>query len=127
MICPSLTLIRGLPGSGKSTLAKEMIKSGKADCHFEADMWVDYSKPFGERGIPHAHQQCVRLTTVALKNKRRVVVSNTFSRLWEMQPYLDIAKEANCPVVITTATGSFENIHGVPDDVIKVMQERWES
>ena len=76
----TLTLIRGLPGAGKSTLAQLMLERGEADCHFEADMWVNYDLPYKDRNIPAAHKACQAATRAALKKGRRVVVANTFTR-----------------------------------------------
>lgn len=122
----SLYLIRGLPGSGKSTLAKARVESGLADLYLEADMWINYQKPYAERNMPNAHQECQYATWKALKQGKRVVVSNTFTRLWELQPYLDLATEFKIQPVIVTATGRYPNIHGVPDEAIEAMQARWE-
>lgn len=121
-----LFLMRGLPGSGKSTLAKAMLQRGEVDCHFEADMWVNYSLPYGDRRIPQAHENCMRLTHIALSNGKRVVVSNTFSRLWELQPYLDMAAKLGIEPVVMVATGSFKNVHGVPQEKVQAMRDKWE-
>lgn len=120
-----LVLIRGLPGSGKSTLAKSM----PAHHHLEADMYfvqphVGYV--FDKSKISSAHGWCQSEARRMLEAGRNVVVSNTFTQKWEIQPYLDIAASLNVHVRVIEATGNFKNVHGVPDEAIERMRARWE-
>ena len=120
-----LVLIRGLPGSGKSTLAKAM----PCHVHLEADMYfvqpyVGYV--FDPAKLRAAHGWCQSEARKMLEDGRHVVVSNTFTQKWEMQPYLDMAASLNIPVRVIEATGNFRNVHGVPDDAIERMRARWE-
>ena len=120
-----LTLIRGLPGSGKSTMARKIaIETGAL--HVEADMWVDYSQPYTPEAARRAHAICQPHARHALVFGGSAVVSNTFTQRWEMQPYLDMAHKCGAQVEIITAMGDYGSIHGVPDDVIAAMRERWE-
>jgi len=121
-----LILIRGLPGSGKSTLAKKF-----ANCtHVEADMYFvsaatgEYQ--FNPSYIKAAHQWCLNKTRQHLDNNKNVVVSNTFTTHWEMQPYLELAKEFNIRPDIIKAEGQWESVHNVPFEVIERMRARWE-
>ena len=54
------------------------------------------------------------------------VVANTFTRRWEMEPYLEAAKHRGVSVRIIEATGNWPNVHGVPEDAIERMRARWE-
>lgn len=120
-----LVLIRGLPGSGKSTLAKSMT----SHAHVEADMYfvVPYvGYVFDASKIRAAHGWCQRRTRWLLESGQNVVVSNTFTQKWEMQPYIDMAAALNVKVRVIEATGNFKNVHGVPDDIIEKMKARWE-
>lgn len=118
-----LVLIRGLPGSGKSTLAKGM----QAHFHVEADMF--FVKPyvgyeFDPSKLRAAHGWCQAECRKHLELKHSVVVSNTFTQKWEMQPYFDMAASLNIPVRVIEATGNFKNVHGVPDEAIERMRAR---
>ena len=115
----SLTLIRGLPGSGKSTMAQSM-----GITHFEADMFFmkDGQYQFNHTKIKEAHEWCQNQTKKALNRGEQVVVSNTFVKKWEMQPYYDMCHD----VSIITLTGNYGNIHGVPEEVIERMRSNWE-
>ena len=119
-----LILIRGLPGSGKSTLAKQ-IKHACGYFHIEADMFwigVDGSYNFDITRLEEAHQWCQCHARDTLKYQD-VVVSNTFTRIREMQPYLDMTNN----VTVLTCTASFGSIHNVPHDVLIKMRDRWEA
>lgn len=120
---PKLTPIRGLPGSGKSTMAREIVVATYAK-HYEADAF------FMDRGVyrfdpaklPAAHKWCQSMTLDALKEGHDVVVANTFTRLWEMQPYM----EMGFPIEVIVARGNWPNVHGVPVEAIERMRARWE-
>lgn len=120
-----LVLIRGLPGSGKSTLAKAMTSHN----HIEADMYFvrpDEGYVFDPSKLRAAHGWCQSEARKLLETGRNVVVSNTFTQKWEMQPYIDMAASLNIPIRIIEATGNFKNVHGVPDEAIERMRARWE-
>jgi predicted kinase len=122
---PKLTLIRGLPGSGKSTMARKIaIDTGAL--HVEADMWVDYSRRYDPDAVKRAHAICQSQARRALQYGGSVVVSNTFTRQWEMQPYLDMAHQYGAQVEIITANGDYGSVHDVPESAIQAMRDRWE-
>ena len=120
-----LVLIRGLPGSGKSTLAKKEYY----DYHwFEADMFFmnDQEYVFNRDKLSEAHQWCQNAVKRSLQNGHKAVVSNTFVKRWEMEPYLKMAKEFNVDVTVITTNGNFTNVHGVPSEIIDRMRLSWE-
>lgn len=124
-VATKLVLIRGLPGSGKSTLGRSMA----GFVHVEADMyfdWCDGVYRFDPSKVKDAHAWCQNAARAALLTRRNVVVSNTFTRKWEMEPYLNMAKELGVEVEIIVAKGEYPNIHGVPEETIARMRERWE-
>lgn len=120
-----LLIIRGLPGSGKSTLAKEFVKLGY--CHFEADMFFCLNENneynFEAEKLSLAHEWCYNSVAQALANGLNVVVSNTFSRLWELERY----RKFNVDIQIVECQGRFNSIHNVPEYVIEKMRNRWEA
>ena len=124
----SLTLIRGISGSGKSTMAKALLDNGEVDCHFEADQWLyhtDGRYEFTRERVIAAHQQCKIATELAIEKGLRVVVSNTFARHWEMQPYKDMAEHLNCSLSVIVAKGQYKSLHA-PDFVVAHQKSVWE-
>ena len=123
-----LFLIRGIPGSGKSTKAKQLIQEGLADVHFEADMYfeVDGKYVFDPSKIKDAHAWCQKETDAALAAGKKVVVSNTFVKKWEAAVYFDMAAKHDVDVEVITANGNYQNVHGVPAEVLLRMKENWE-
>lgn len=125
----TLILVRGLPGSGKSTLAEE-ISSNLDNVHIEADMYFldeDGKYRFDGTKLKDAHEWCQRNASFSLSLGFSVIVSNTFTQKWEMEPYLKMAEEFNIPVQIIECKGKFGNIHNVPEEAIQKMRERWEN
>ena len=124
-----LYIIRGVPGSGKTTLAAKMLDRAMIDSFYEADdHMVDDSGNyrFDPSRLKHCHNECQRSVRHALRNEWSVAVSNTFTRKWEMQPYLDMAEELGIQVTVLVCQGEFDNVHGVPADKVRVMRERFE-
>jgi predicted kinase len=120
-----LILLRGLPGSGKSTFA-EVI--GGFRC--EADMFFmeDEEYKFDINRIKEAHRWCKeQCQSFMVKEKPKVIVSNTFTQEWEMEDYYDLAKRYGYKVtsVIVENRHGGESIHSVPDATLGNMRNRF--
>jgi adenylate kinase family enzyme len=118
-----LVLIRGLPGSGKSTMAKVLAMVGYQ--HFEADMYFMQhgTYKYDASKIREAHEWCQAMTRKALASGKNVVVSNTFTTLREMAPYINMSQN----IIVLEGYGRWTNAHGVPEDKIALMEKRWEA
>jgi len=121
-----LFLLRGLPGSGKSTLAKSL--GGK---HYEADMYFmeDGVYKFNPSKLKDAHEWCNGSVNFGMSNEHPIIiVSNTFTQEWEMKPYYDLAKKHGYRVtsIIVENRHGGVNEHGVPDEVLTKMRDRFE-
>ncbi len=124
-----LIIYRGVPGSSKTTKAIKMLetlppKSG----HFEADMFFMKNGEYKwePSKVKDAHQWCRAHVESYLIQNTDVIVSNTFTQLWEVQPYLDMAKKYGAEVVIYRTTKQYGNVHNVPDEIIEKMKARME-
>lgn len=121
-----IILIRGLPGSGKTTMAKEYAAQGYVHCEADHYFERDGAYKFDGSKLGAAHDDCLRRTIEALEQGRSVVVANTFSRRWEIEPYLRAAKRRGVPARIVEAKGTWQNVHGVSEETIERMRARWE-
>jgi predicted kinase len=126
-----LYIVRGIPGSGKSTFAKTL-----GGIHIEADQYfvdADGNYNFDGSKIKLAHEYCKGQTKAWMKTDGdqvsvdKIVVSNTFTQEWEMEPYFELAKEFGYKVfsIVVENIHGGKNIHNVPDDKIKQMKERF--
>lgn len=129
-----LILLRGLPGSGKSTLAKIILQLRStdepevlsADDFFE-DREGDYN--FDSTKLKEAHNYCQFRCSERMRQQRaRIVVANTFTQEWEMDEYFKMAERYNYrvhTVVVENRHGN-ENVHGVPEDKLQQMKNRFQ-
>ena len=122
-----LYIVRGIPGSGKSTFAKTL--GGQ---HYEADMFfIDGNGEYKFDGskIKLAYNWCMIQTQKAMvDDEPKIVVSNTFTQEWEMETYFKLAEENGYKVftIIVENRHGGVNQHGVPEDKIELMRNRFE-
>lgn len=124
----SLTIIRGASGSGKTTLAKFLMAENENAVNVEADMYfsVHGEYKFDPTKLAEAHAWCLSEATLFLCEGKDVIVSNTFTRAWEYAPYLKLALENGLRPVIYECSGEYQNIHGVPEEKVILMRQRFE-
>ena len=132
-------LIRGLSGSGKSTLAHSYIAKGIVPHNarvVSADDWfmVEGEYAFDPKGLPKAHAWCQDQAAATVEAGGTVIVANTFSCRWEMEPYIAMAEEKGVSFAVVDIFDSgltdmqlhTRNTHGVPLETIAAMRKRWE-
>lgn len=121
-----LYIIRGVSGSGKSTLAKSLLEADPSIAHFEADMYFvqDGEYRFDPKLLPAAHRWCFEQVCDALLDGKCVIVSNTFTQVWELEKYLKLAER--WPTTVFSMKKQYQNTHGVPADKVEAMRKRWE-
>ncbi len=126
-----IILLRGLPGSGKSTLAKVLSEDGKylitsIDDYFTDKVTGEYKFEFQNNHL--AYKQCEEKTTsYAKQGAEKIIVDNTFTLAWEMEPYFKIAKENNYTLFVVTVEKHHNgnNIHNVSDEQLQKMAEKY--
>jgi predicted kinase len=133
-----LYIVRGIPGSGKSTFAKMLVGEDflvcEADKYFIDKETGEYNFDFTK--IKDAHKFCQDTVETYMKDSlvndqfyREIAVSNTFTQEWEMEPYFELAKTYGYKVFSIVVENRHEgtNQHGVPDEVLTKMRERFET
>ena len=128
-----LILIRGLPGSGKSQLASTLwydsfLQKETAEwCETDDYFTKEGRYKFNPQQLGDAHDWCQKRAAKAMQESTTtVIVSNTFTQLWELQPYLDMAKAYDYTIQVLHCEGNFGSVHGVPEETIRKMKARWE-
>ena len=134
-----LFLIRGLTGSGKTTLAKilqiQYDTQGKNSVILSADdfFYKNGEYLFDVTKLSNAHKDCQWNVELAMNSKIKypfyrdvIIVHNTFSTRWEIEPYFKLAKENKFEVFVIECQNDFGSVHNVPDDVRQRMADRWE-
>jgi predicted kinase len=130
-----LFLVRGLPGSGKTSFASA-IWNDYAVC--EADKFF-YDKEgnynFDGSKLKEAHTWCknqVETRMIDHQNNQQyypeIAVSNTFTQEWEMEDYFKLAEKYGYKVVslILENRHGGQNVHGVPEDKLQIMKDRFQ-
>ena len=123
----NLFLVRGIPGSGKSTLAKQLTANVFEADHYFYDNDGNYN--FVPSEIKEAHKECQEFVGHAMSSGiKKIAVSNTFTQEWEMEPYLELAKQYGYRIttLIVENRHNGVNEHGVPEDKIQIMKDRFE-
>lgn len=127
---PTLYLIRGVPGAGKSTFANNLFRGGIVDVIACADDYMvdgNGQYNFNPADLPFAHRQCYAKAKIALHRGDNVAVTNTSTTESEVEKYVKLAEECGAhlvSIIVENRHGSF-NIHGVPDEKIQQMKQRF--
>jgi predicted kinase len=136
-IMKKLIIVRGLPGSGKSTLVKDLfLEEDPSDVMISAHCCADDfmvndegEYQFVPSKLSLVHQKCQEKARDAMvMGIHLVIVSNTSTQEWEMKPYIKLAEEYGYRMhsIIVENRHNGTSIHGVPEDKIQVMKDRFE-
>jgi len=111
-----LIIVRGLPGSGKSTYAKSL-----GIFHIENDMLCIHNGVYKFDQELQVERSMLCFDIVSMLDCD-VVVSNTFTTLREMNPYLALDRD----ITVVACKGEYESVHKVPVEVMNKFKARWE-
>ena len=128
----NLILLRGVSGAGKSTVAELFIDATiiSTDDFF----MVDGEYKFDANSLIENHLKCTVKAEQAMHIAHvedvmhTLVIHNTFTKDWEMQPYLVLADKYRYMVhtlIVENRHGS-ESIHDVPQPAVDAQRERFE-
>ena len=146
----NLILVRGVSGAGKSTIGEMLGEDTlstrilSTDDLFYIDGKYEFKKIMDEDPdmLRKNHQAIIAKVEQYMKDYEwqiieddwsyspvdRIVVCNTFTQMWEMEPYFNLAKKHGWRIhtIIAENRHGSDSIHDVPADVIKSQRERFE-
>lgn len=126
----TLLTLRGIPGSGKTSLAKAISITNGApifsiDSYFE-DEAGNYHFDYQKNHL--AYKECESKTKQALEQEIPfVIVDNTFTLDWEIEPYVRLAKEYGYKLFVVTVENRHggNNVHQIPEEQIEKMKGKY--
>lgn len=129
-----LILLRGVPGCGKSTLGEVILLTNQSNNQdvLSADNFFINEKGdyvFDSTKLKEAHNECQVKCADRMRNQfSKIVVANTFTQEWEMEPYFMMAERYNYRVhtIVVENRHGGKNVHNVPEEKINQMINRFE-
>jgi len=124
-----IILVRGISGSGKTTISN--LLSSKNDIVVAADDFMVDSEgnyDFDLYRLNDCHKKCKDTVEDAMKSeKKKIFVHNTFTELWEMKPYFNLAKKYNYRIfsIITENRHEGKSLHDVPEATLEKQKGRF--
>jgi predicted ABC-type ATPase len=121
---PSLYLIRGVSGAGKSTFARKIAEEFQCN-HWEADMYFNDPKTgeynFNAAHLGQAHGWCYHNFMMDVVGNKDVIVSNTSTTEYDIQRYIDSAREFGYNVVSLVVENRHggKSVHDVPEATLQ--------
>jgi NEDD4-binding protein 2 len=130
-----LVLVRGVSGSGKSTLVDALWDVSTIIRYSTDDFFmVDGEYKFDPALLGENHLKCQHAVERSMMLKLDdpyscvIMVANTFTELWEMDPYIALAKKYGFRVhtIVVENRHRSTSIHDVPPAVLKAQEDRFE-
>ena len=125
-----LIILRGLPGSGKTTLASVLSEEGTYPVFSVDDYFTDenghYEFRFQENHL--AYKQCEEgVRTAMQQGAPKIILHNTFTIEWEMEPYFKLASEHDYRLHVLTVENRHGsgNVHDIPEEHIERMRAKY--
>ena len=134
-----LIIVRGLSSSGKTTLADIICGDDDNRISISVDDYFyddDDRYEFVANDLKKAHMWCRQETDVCMtQGFDIVVVHNTFTRGWEVEPYLQLAAKRGYRVIVSSLfDGGLNDVmlsarsdHNVQIHNIRRQRQRWDA
>ena len=130
-----MIILRGLSGSGKSTLAQMLADILDAIIYSTDEFFYDKDGNYVFDGEKLREYHAANLTRAQTHLRQTphipLIIDNTNTTKWEMQPYIAAARQAGVKVQIVEIEATVEDAfkrctHSVPLESIENQAARWE-
>ena len=129
----NLILVRGVSGSGKTEFANEFIHPSALTISTDDFFMINGEYQFDINKLGENHLKCLK----SVKNEmefpedsicRTIVVHNTFTQAWEIEPYQKLADKYgyNFYTIIVENRHKSKSVHNVPSSVLLNQKNRFE-
>ena len=129
----NLILVRGVSGSGKSTFAEEFLFPISLIISTDDFFMVDGEYQFNPELLAENHIKCIKSVESEMKQPQQdicpnIVVHNTFTQAWEMEPYKELANRYgyNFYTIIVENRHGSDSVHEIPEHIISKQRDRFE-
>lgn len=122
-----LVIIRGAAGSGKTTYAEQFVADGYVRVESD-DFFTDRNGIYRwdqTRMTEVFRKQFVKVTRY-LFSGQDVVMPGCFTKLSDMKDYINFCHDYGIEYEIYEMKTQFQNIHGVTDDKVELMRNRFQ-
>ena len=126
-----LIILRGLPGSGKSSLANVLSEKNRWPVFSIDDFFTDpvtghYSFRFADNHLAYKHCQD-RVEQAMQTHVEKIILDNTFTLSWEIEPYFNLASRHHYRVHVVTVENYHggKNQHGISEEQVQKMAEKY--
>ena len=129
----NLILVRGISGSGKSTFAEEFLYPISLIISTDDFFMINGEYQFDPNLLAENHVKCLKSVESEMESPQQdicpnIVVHNTFTQAWEMEPYKELANKYgyNFYTIIVENRHKSSSIHDVPEHIISKQRDRFE-
>jgi len=123
-----LIILRGVPGCGKSTFA-EILGSISNICTADDYHMKDGKYDWKPENVKDAHSWCKdKADNLMRSGESPVVIANTSTTEWELQPYYDMSKEHGYTIFSIIVENRHDGVssHDVPEETLEKMKNRFD-
>jgi predicted kinase len=129
----TMFILQGAPGSGKSKMAEALMRQTAAEdffpaiiCSTDRFFMVNDKYMFDRTKLAEYHGLNQDKAKYYLENGYSVIIDNTNIKKIHVEPYVKIAKETKAQIQIIRCYGKFQNLHGVPEEIVQRMRNEME-
>lgn len=121
-----MIIIRGASGSGKTTYSEKFVDDGYVRVESDDFFMVDGIYKWDQNKLTEVFRKQFIKVTRYLFSGQDVVVPGCFTKLKDMSEYIYFCEYYGIDYEIYEMKTQYQNIHGVTDDNVETMRNRFQ-